>query len=226
MPPNIKELINGEKRKKLLHLAQTAQFEVKIKLPGDVEKFIKKKYTKVVAKEGFKDISLLCNEATLPGSSLATHDITSDIQGVSEKIPYRRIYDQELSLTFYVDHNYDIIKIFDGWLDYISGVFAKGPDNNYYSPYAGMRQRYPNDYRKDLFVTKFERDIEGPKKRTVSLEKNKRSILSYRFLHAYPVRFQAIPVSYAPSDVLRCTVGFSYTRHMKEIIDIKAREVK
>ena len=43
MPPNIKEIIDGEKRKKLLHL-KTAQFEVKIKLPGDVEIYKKEIY--------------------------------------------------------------------------------------------------------------------------------------------------------------------------------------
>ena len=38
-------------------------------------------------------LNLLCSEATLPGSNLATLDLTNDHTGVTEKHAYRRVYD-------------------------------------------------------------------------------------------------------------------------------------
>lgn len=38
-------------------------------------------------------LNLLCSEATLPGSSLATHENNSDFPGVTQKFAYRRLYD-------------------------------------------------------------------------------------------------------------------------------------
>ena len=67
-------------------------------------------------------MELLCNETALPGSSFATHDKTNDYMGVTEKLAYRRIYDETLDMTFYVDKTYKIIEFFEGWIDWISGV--------------------------------------------------------------------------------------------------------
>ena len=47
---------------------------------------------------------------TLPGSSLTTHEVNNDYHGVTEKMSYRRMYDDTIGLTFYVDRNYKVIK--------------------------------------------------------------------------------------------------------------------
>jgi hypothetical protein len=47
--------------------------------------------------------SLSCSEAALPATSLATHQMTGDHTGVTERHAYRRQYNPTSSFTFYVD---------------------------------------------------------------------------------------------------------------------------
>ena len=48
-------------------------------------------------------LNLACSEASLPGSSLATLEQTSDRTGVTERHVHRRMFDDRIDLTFYVD---------------------------------------------------------------------------------------------------------------------------
>jgi hypothetical protein len=58
----------------------------------------------------------------LPGSSLATHENNSDFPGVTQKFAYRRLYDDRIDFTFYVDaENYLPIKYFESWIKFIVG---------------------------------------------------------------------------------------------------------
>ena len=41
--------------------------------------------------------------ASLPGSNLATIDVNNDRTGVTEKHVHRRVFDDRIDLTFYVD---------------------------------------------------------------------------------------------------------------------------
>ena len=148
---------------------------------------------------------MLCSEANLPGSSLATHDVTNDYQGVTEKMAYRRIYDDVLGLTFYVDRNYNIIKLFERWIDHISGI----TDTNFYkSPYTNQRVSYPQTYKRDIFVTKFEKDLFSDESK---LPKNR---LEYTFVQAFPRDITAMPVSYDEASVLKCSISFSFIRYL------------
>jgi len=208
-----KAVVDAAKRQKLLHLSQTNIFQAKINLPRKVKKYLRKEEEMTDLKLG--NLSLLCSSASLPGSSLATHDVTTDYQGVSEKIPYRRIFDQQLSLEFYVDYDYDVIRTLDGWMDYIGGLYKGDNDDAYFSPYAGFRQEYPNNYRTDIFVSKFEKNMGGFHKDTLQKAERKTALV-YRFINAFPIQFNAIPVSYGTADVMRCTVAFSFTRYIKE----------
>jgi hypothetical protein len=66
------------------------------------------------------------------------------------------------------------------------------------------RVRYPegtNGYTADgLTVTKFERDY------TQTLE--------YKFIRAFPISVNSMPVSYDSSSLLKCTVSMSYIRYV------------
>ena len=149
----------------------------------------------------------MCAEASLPGSSLATHAVENDYHGVSEQMAYRRIYDETIGLTFYVDRNYKIIELLEGWMDYISGV-----DNtrDFKSPYAGYRMAYPKTYKQDIFLTKFEKDH-------FSHQSNlPRTTLHYTFVNAFPKSLTAMPVSYEGSQILRCSVSFNFIRYVSE----------
>jgi hypothetical protein len=152
-------------------------------------------------------ITLSCSEASLPGSSLATVDIDNDYHGVSEKHAYRRLYDDRADFTFYVDRNYNIIKLFENWIAYCAG------ENNLQGQrlrnYA-YRANYPKQYKTDtLYITKFERDIQ-----TGGVNGN--ATLEYRFINAYPLSINSMPVSYDASNLLKCTVSFTYSRYIME----------
>ena len=59
---------------------------------------------------------LLCSSAFIPGSSLATADITGNFMGVQEKMAHTRIF-TEMQLEFYVDSDYRMIKFLEHWME-------------------------------------------------------------------------------------------------------------
>jgi len=154
-------------------------------------------------------LNLLCSEATLPGSSLGTHENTGDFTGVTEKFAYRRLYDDRIDFTFYVDAaNYLPIIYFESWIKFIVGESksadtTSGKLETKSSEYF-YRVKYPDDYiaKQGLKVTKFERT-----------HTNK---LVYNFVNSYPIAITSMPVSYDASSLLKCTVSFSYIRYYIE----------
>ena len=190
----------------LLRPALTSHFAVTIPKPpgGEFDEFLK--YNGVVLNQG--KLNLLCSEATLPGSNLATFEINDNFHGVTERHAYRRVYDDRIDLTFYVDaDNYLPIRYFETWMKYIVGESrgkqtdknAGSEDREYF-----YRVKYPegtNGYTSDgLTVTKFERDY------TQTLE--------YKFIRSFPISINSMPVSYDSSSLLKCTVSMSYIRYV------------
>ena len=150
--------------------------------------------------------SLSCSEAALPGTSLATTEITNDHTGVTERHAYRRQYDATSAFTFYVDHDYKIINFFEKWIGYIvnegydhlqdDGVSNPSADNYFY------RVNFPKLYQTSIYIKKFEKDYSR--------------FLEYQFLKAYPISINSMPVSYDGSQVLKCTVSFNFSRYLSK----------
>ena len=193
----------------LLRPALTSHFAVTIPSPngGDFNEFLKD--NGVTLNQG--KLNLLCSEATLPGSNLATFEINDNFHGVTERHAYRRVYDDRIDLTFYVNADevgsYLPIRYFETWMKYIVDESrGKQPDKNAGSEDREYfyRVRYPegkNGYTADgLTVTKFERDY------TQTLE--------YKFIRAFPISINSMPVSYDSSSLLKCTVSMSYIRYV------------
>ena len=189
----------------LLKPATTSHFEVDIPI-------IPALFQKYQVKQG--QIQLLCSEASLPGSNLATFDINNDRMGVTEKHVHRRVFDDRIDLTFYVDAGaYKPITFFEDWINFITspaedsirlpGVPLQKEDSNYF-----YRMRYPqgdNGYiaKQGLTVTKFEKDqaLGG-------------GGLEYKFVNVFPLAINSMPVSYDTSSLLKCTVSMSYIRYI------------
>ena len=68
----------------------------------------------------YRNSGLLCSSASLPGTSLATAEVKDNFMGVSQEFAHTRIY-TDIDFTFYVDHDYNNLRFFEGWIDYISG---------------------------------------------------------------------------------------------------------
>lgn len=141
-----------------------------------------------------------CTEASLPGSSLATLDIMNDYTGVNEKHAYRRLYDDRADFTFYVDHDYVPVRFFEAWMRYITTEQRSlGIDKRTFT----SRPTWPDNYCTDeIKIEKYERDYN--------------SNLTYRFVKAFPVSINSMPVSYEASNLLKVTVSFVYSRYFIE----------
>jgi hypothetical protein len=141
---------------------------------------------------------LLCSEASLPTSSFATGEVRDNFMGIPQEFAHTRLY-TDIDFTFYVDTNYVNLKIFESWMDYISGgseAEISELDENYY-----RRMRYPDTYKvQTMFISKFERDFN--------------SQIDYQFINAFPKLVTAIPVSYGAADLLKVSVQFTYDRYI------------
>ena len=150
-------------------------------------------------------LHLMCSEASLPGSQLATTELNNDFTGVTERHAYRRIYDDRIDLTFYVDaKNYLPIKFFEDWISFITNEDKSAARSNSYT----YRVKYPDTYTvAGLEVTKFEKDYANA--------------MTYQFIKSYPLQITSMPVSYDGSDLLKCSVAMTYIRY---VVDTKLRQ--
>lgn len=187
----------------LLRPALTSQFQCWFNPPPKVREI-----TNYNGNEKF--YSLSCTDASLPGSSIITNEINDDYTGVTERLGYRRQYDNSVDFTFYVDGGslnggYNVINFFEAWMRYAMGETSDAVDGNY-----TYRVRYPDGdgdpnstdtgYRTEIFINKFERDFNG-------------SYLNYTFVKAYPISVASMPVSYDSSQLLKCNVSFTFNRY-------------
>ena len=130
--------INTSKLKsRILNIAQTSVYQVKLQPPSSVTSFLYREADISYSRDG-EDIELLCSETNLPGQSLATHDQVLDYPGVTEKMAYRKIYDDRIDFTFMVDKEYNVIQFLEGWIDYVTG----GEES--LSRYSHYRMNYPS----------------------------------------------------------------------------------
>jgi len=158
------------------------------------------------------DVGILCTDANLPTSSFATSEVKDNFMGVTQEFAHTRLY-TDLDFTFYIDKDYNTLRFFEGWMDYISGGNVKGepaanstPDGNIY-----RRFNYPKYYKtSSLYIIKFEKDVASDLK--PRLEHNYR--LKYQFINAFPKAVSALPVSYGPADLLKVNVTFNFDRYI------------
>ena len=162
----------------------------------------------------------MCNETSLPGASLSMLEETGSRQGIVERFPNRRDF-PEITMTFYVDAEYGIIRLFEEWLNFINPLYSESGRLVSGNPRGGVGQffddqffrfRYPNTYKRDVAITKFERDI-FVNPNTKDVEKTP-SMLTYKFLNAFPTNLTALPVTYEGSTITKTTVSFNYDRYV------------
>jgi hypothetical protein len=161
----------------------------------------------------------MCAEAVLPGATFDVGEESGSRQGIIERFPNRRIY-SDFNLTFYVDNEYNIIRLFEEWMNFINPINrSSGPQTAQDSGQVGFEDRfnyfrfkYPNKYKKIISITKFERDFllnpNNPYSPT-----NNQNLLTYQFIDAFPTNITALPLSYEGSTITKTTINFSYTRY-------------
>ena len=182
----------------LLRPALTSHFDVQIGLPqGELGNKLRQVLGGTTVQQD--RLNIMCSEAVLPGSSLATTEVNNDYTGVTERHAYRRIYDETIDLSLYVDAaNYLPIKFFETWISEI----VNEDQEEAVSPVYSYRAKYPDDYmnKQGLKVIKFEREL--------------RSQLQYTFVNSYPRSITSMPVTYDGSSLLKCSVQMTYMRYV------------
>ena len=190
-------------KSRMLHLAQTSVFQVKINPPPAVVGYLNERG--VDFSQESPRLELLCRQVDLPGSYFNTFDVKNNYSGVTETMIDRRIHGPEIQMQFYVDRDYRVMDIFDGWQDWMSNQTNPAAYKNEFVPY---RMNYPSGnsgYRGQVFITKFEKDAYG-------------TADGYTLIGAYPSNIVAAQVSYDQSQIMQYTVVFRFMRYVKEKI--------
>ena len=218
--PSVKSI--DDIKSSLLRPSLTSHFYVEFALPGtggSTSEFSEKLKTAGINFNVNKQdtLNLLCAEASLPGSSVATLEINNDRTGVTERHAHRRFFDDRIDFTFYVDvENYLPILFFETWMEYISGAGTTDDNPRSAKEYV-YRMNYADNYTADkgLKVLKFEKDYgkgkaigeSNPTWRPTS------QYLEYEFFRSFPIAINSMPVSYEAANLLKCTVSMNYIRY-------------
>ena len=103
----------------LTNLAQTSHYEVRFgRAAGGLSAYLDDRG--VDKRFIIGEMGLLCNQASLPFSSLATANITGAFTGITEKFAHSRQF-VPINLNFYVDKDYKVIKFLEHWMEYTAG---------------------------------------------------------------------------------------------------------
>jgi len=207
-------------------LSQTSQFMVSLNLgrssrAGTLQRWLTDCGLFKQSKSTEETYDFLCSQASLPGSTFDMAETSGDRQGVLERFPIRRIY-SDFDLTFYVDKEYNTIRLFEEWLNWIdplnSGSNTYGGDDDGQEGFdesnSFFRMRYPRSYKTNIDIIKFERGFwKNPNKDNKESKLQEQPILKYKFIDAFPMNIAAIPFSYDGSTLTQVSVNFSYSRY-------------
>ena len=153
-----------------------------------------------------EDLGLYVSDAVIPGSSFADVEVSGDRQGITERFPHTRIFD-DVTFTFYVDRDYNVMKFFEVWTEFINPLkrAATGQNANV------MRLRYPGFYKCRMSIYKFNKD---------AFTDPRGGAIAYTFINAWPYSIASTPVSYNGSTLLQLNVTFRYDRYTTHNITI------
>ena len=157
-------------------------------------------YTRITNIKNFlsRNLGILCSDASLPTSTLATAEVKDNFMGVPQQFAHTRFY-TDISYSFYIDEDYTLLKVFEGWMEYISSGANDNVDQDHRAYYR--RMKYPDSYKcNTMYINKF--------------EKNYKRTLRYRFVNVFPKSINSIPVQYGSADILKVTVNFNYDRYI------------
>lgn len=206
---------------------------------------------------GMRRFSLLATEAILPGTAMSTLEEKGSRQGITERFATQRGYN-DIAITYYIPSDYTSLRLFQEWINFMNPLYYRagvggGDDvrltSGYTSGYPNAtdsnsfhRFRYPNEYKKSLTITKFERNVGQTRSALKSFETTPEEergkfatfredpndnlelqkkyglfdpeAISYKFINAFPTAVQDVALTYQNSTVLQVTVEFAYDRYV------------
>jgi len=202
-------------------LSQTSQFMVKLNLAAN-STGVNGHLTSCGLLNDPKSYDFLCSDATLPGSTFDMSEESGSRQGMLERFATRRIY-ADFDLSFYVDKDYNSLRLLEEWMNYIDPINSSGGvyqgsssgQTGYLDRQNFYRLKYPDDYKRNISIVKFERNfLANPSIANSGFRPQ--SLIKYTFIDSFPVNIVAIPFSYEGSTITKVTASFSYMRYIVE----------
>ena len=138
----------------------------------------------IVDPDGVNLLSLLCNQAQMPGRLLSTNEYTT--HGPIRKVPYSSIYD-DLVFGFYCTEGMDVKRLFQDWMSYIQ-------DNSSTNEFS-----YFDDYTTDIIIEQ--------------LNANGDTIYSCKLIDAYPTMVAPLDLNWSSQNAfhnLQVTIAYRY----------------
>ena len=155
-------------------MARPNHFSVELSLPKILanDELIKPKMGKIM---------LFCEQSQLPGVSFMSSQVRSF--GEFKEVPYEKLY-EPVSLSFYVDSDFIVKRLFDKWINAIQDTRSR-------------IYLYPDEYL-SASITIYAHDVENNKKYSCILH------------NCYPKAVSPIQLDYNSKDVMRLGVQLSY----------------
>jgi hypothetical protein len=155
-------------------------------------------------------MSLLCSDATLPGSTFNTVEVRGNRQGITERVANYKVY-PPVDFSFMVDSGHSVIRLFETWMGFISPLNGEVD-----SPTSYYKFRYPDEYVLDFYIVKFEKnesafDPEESTNNSVAFQQSTKTV--YKFKRAFPTNMASIPLSYDGSSLIKSSITFNYDRY-------------
>ena len=138
---------------------------------------------------------LLCSNAVIPGSTLADAKVIGNFQGVTENMTHARVF-PDITLEFYVDKEYKLLKLFEHYIEFISGGSRYDQTRTDYF----FNMEYPDDYK--MYQTKL-----------LKFDRDYKEEMVYTFFGMYPYQMTNIPIKYEGSEILKLSVNFHIARY-------------
>jgi hypothetical protein len=150
-----------------------------------------------------EDLGLYVSDAVLPGSSFADIEVAGDVQGITQRVPYSRIYD-DITLTFMVDREYKVLKFFEIWNKAVAPQYESTlPEGN-----RVTRLAYPDSYKCPFTIYKFNKD-----KYIDNVRFYQSPVEEYRIINGWPYSVASTPINYQGQNILQLNVTFRYDRY-------------
>jgi hypothetical protein len=163
-------------------LAHSNQYSAVFYLPPNLRNI----HTSTTSKNNLQRLTLLCDSVSIPGLSVITNNVA--VYGEERQMPTQRLF-SDMTMTFYVDHNMEVKRIFDLWMDMI--INPRTRSAYYYEDYIANIELYVHD--RNFNVT-----------------------YKVALFECYPKAIQQIDMSYASRDVLKMQINFEYKYYLVE----------
>ena len=147
-----------------------------------------------------KKLTLLCEEASLPGIMANTGQTTGVLQGEGQvNYAHTKSY-QDMTLGWICDADLTPLSFLNAWNKVI---FPDDGGNAAQGKTSRNRVGYPDDYQCEITVRKAERNATDTLGYVGGI---------YTLFNAWPYSIQSTPLSYGSSQLLKITASFYYRR--------------